>query len=368
MDPVILLDIAGLSFAFVFLIIFVFSKNRSNRARYALVVGMIFASLLILQNLLIVSENWTAAKYLFLFSFPLIYAVYPILYIYLNSFKSGGEKIEMHPTHFIISAFVFLSLLIFLFTLDESFQSLILTMNSFQFDISPEIEIYVWIIYLLYYIQFFYFLTILIKLNIATKRDPRFSYESDWIRYIIIGVVISEITFLIAWLLKSEFLLIDIILSDLVIFVFGIIGLKHDELLLELQISKSFEKNPVLSTERKIKSKISKGKKQEIISEIKEIILKEKLYLNPNLKIKNFAKRLHLPEKELSIIINDLIGKNFSSFINEFKINEACILLAEKNTKISDIPFKVGFFSRSAFNYTFKEFKDQTPTKYRNSL
>ncbi len=333
-----------------------------------MIAGMLFAILLVLQNLLIVSDNQNAAKYLFLISFPLVYAVYPILNIYLNSFINGGKKTRIHFPHFIPSVLVFFSLLVFLFILGDKFYSLVFLMNSYQIPLSFDIKIYVWAIYVLYYIQLFYFIFLFIKLNKEAKTNTQFSYEASWIRYIIIFVVLSEVVFSIAWLLKSEFLLIDIILSDLVIFIFGIIGLKHDQLLLELQISKSFEKSHIFSSERKIKSKLSEGKKKEIISELKKIILREKLYLNPNLKIKNFAKRLHLPEKELSIIINDSIGKNFSSFINEYRINEACLLLIEQDIKISDIPLQVGFFSRSTFNSIFKELKGLTPTEYRTSI
>ena len=251
---------------------------------------------------------------------------------------------------------------------EENSQSLMLLINTYTFNVSLEIEIYVWTIYILYYIQFLYFLKLFIKLLKETQNNPLFPFESDWIKYILIVLVIYEIVFFVAWLLKGEILLLDIILSDLAILLLGIIGLRHDEILLELQISKSFEKNSILNSERKIKSKISEGKKKEIISELKETILKDKLYLNPNLKINNFAKKVHLPEKELSIIINDSIGKNFSSFINEYRINEACSLLNDPNVKILDITSKVGFFSKSTFNYTFKEFIGKTPTEYRESL
>jgi len=229
------------------------------------------------------------------------------------------------------------------------------------------LRVFFWIIYLLYYVQFFYYLFSFIKLNKRLKMNFQNSFESVWVKYVIIGIIVYEILFFISWMQKSETILIDIILSDLVILVLGLVGLKHDELLLELQISKSFENNPMLSSERKIKSKFSEGKKHEIISELQDIIKNEKLYLNPNLKIKNFAKRLHLPEKDLSIIINDSIGKNFSSFINEYRINAACLLLSDTNVKISNIPSQVGFFSRSAFNKIFKEIIGQTPSEYRKS-
>ena len=367
MNTVIAFDIVGISFSLVFFVIFLTSKNHSNRARYVMLAGMFIASLLILLNLVIILKEITFAQYVFIIAFPLLYTIYPILNIYINSIAEKGEKVKIFPSHFLLPFLIFISLIVFFFVLDNKFSSIVPLMNSYEFNLSFNLKIFIWVIYLLYYVQFSYYLISFIKLNKKLKKNSQTSFESAWIGYVISGMIIYEILFFASWLLKSQALLIDIILSDLAILVLGLIGLKHDEWLLELQISKSFENNPVLNSERKIKSKFSEGEQHEIISELQNIIRSEKLYLNPNLKIKNFAKRLHLPEKDLSIIINDSVGKNFSSFINEYRINAACRMLSDTDTKISDIPSQVGFFSRSAFNNTFKEIVGQTPSEYRKT-
>jgi AraC-like DNA-binding protein len=332
-----------------------------------MMAGMLIASLLVSLNLLIMLQKERGAQFVFIIAFPLLYTIYPILNIYINSIVEKGKKVRIPISHFVLPIFVFISLFLLLVVLGDEFGTIVPLMNSYKFNQSYNLRVFFWIIYLLYYVQFFYYLFSFIKLNKRLKMNFQNSFESVWVKYVIIGIIVYEILFFISWMQKSETILIDIILSDLVILVLGLVGLKHDELLLELQISKSFENNPMLSSERKIKSKFSEGKKHEIISELQDIIKNEKLYLNPNLKIKNFAKRLHLPEKDLSIIINDSIGKNFSSFINEYRINAACLLLSDTNVKISNIPSQVGFFSRSAFNKIFKEIIGQTPSEYRKS-
>ncbi len=186
--------------------------------------------------------------------------------------------------------------------------------------------------------------------------------------YIIIGSFAYEFLFISAFVLSDNILFIDAILSDAAILLFGIVGSKHDEILLELRLRSVFEKKSSDENFRKIKSKLDSHLQGEIVDKIKSIIVDEKLYQNPNLQIKNFAKRLHIPEKELSIIVNENFGKNFSSFVNEYRIEKACELLINHELKISDIPARVGFYSRSSFNLAFKEITGKTPTEFRSNV
>jgi len=120
-------------------------------------------------------------------------------------------------------------------------------------------------------------------------------------------MIFSEITFLVTIFLDQYIVIVDIIATNLIILLLGIGGLKHDELLLELRIYSNLENNPALNSE----SKISEEEQKQIVSEIKEIIKSEKLHLNPNLKLSNFARKLHITERELSIIINDTISAGY---------------------------------------------------------
>lgn len=362
-------DIVGLSIAITFLIVFTISKNRSNRARYILIAGMVTAIVLYLLNLFVIIEFWLIAKYLFFIALPLLFALYPILNVYINTFVATGKEIIIDPKTFILPVLVCISLIVVLLNLDEPETiSLISAINAYKAKLPDKLEVFFWILYAAYYGQFFYFLKKFVTIYRLLKNVKKYFFASRWIKYIITGIIVYEITFFLSWYFKNDVLFLDAVLSDLVILFTGILGLKHDEILLEMQISQSLRNNPVTKTFRKIKSKLDPGFQEKIINEMKKMIQEEKLYLNPNLKIKNFAKRLHIPERELSIIINENIGKNFSNFINQFRIEEACNLLSDKEIKISDIPLQVGFFSRSAFNNTFKEFTGKTPTEYRLSI
>ena len=362
-------DIIGLTLSTTFLLLFLISENRSNRARYLLVAGMAAAVFLFLLNTLVVLEEYSAATIAFILAFPMLYAIYPIINSYINSLVSGGEKIEIKLKNYFVPIFVFVSILILiLFMHQTEINLLVSSLNSYKSGFPLALDIFVWTLYIIYYLQFLYFTWKFYTVYQTLQNDSEFSFVAKWIKYIIYGVFIYEITFFITWFIKDDILLLDALFGDLIILLFGIIGIKHDEILLELKLSKVFEKIPVSENKRKIKSKFETDSQKEIVSQIKEIIVSEKLFLNPRLQIKSFAKRLHLPEKELSIIINDFLGKNFSSFVNDFRIEEARKLLLNKELKVSAIPTMVGFYSRSAFNTTFKEITGLTPTEYRSTV
>ncbi len=351
-----------------FLLVFSIRERYSNSSRYLFISVFSISAILLLLHIFVTLKNDTVTLIVFLFGLPLIFAIYPILNSYINSLINSVEKIKIDIKSFAVPILIFLSLIILLLFLDsKDFTTLVLLFNSFDLELDSNLVYYIWFAFILYYLQAIYFLIKFFRNYQKLKNDKKRLYIAEWIKFVIYAIVIFEVPFSIALYYAEDILLIDSIMSNFAIVFFGIIGLKHDEILYKLQLSKILNGSNLMGSERKIKSKLEFENQKEIVNQIKKIIVNEKLYLNPHLKISNFAKRLHLPEKELSIIINDVLGKNFSSFLNEYKIKEACTLLKNNDMKISDIPAKAGFFSRSAFNSTFKELTGTTPTEYRSA-
>lgn len=110
--------------------------------------------------------------------------------------------------------------------------------------------------------------------------------------------------------------------------------------------------------------------KDEQISRVENFIRKEKPFLDANINIETLARRLSLPERTLSRILNQHFGKNFFEFINEHRIEEAKRLLADptkQDMNILDILAEAGFSSKSTFNAIFKKYVGQTPSQYRKN-
>jgi len=95
----------------------------------------------------------------------------------------------------------------------------------------------------------------------------------------------------------------------------------------------------------------------------------EKPYLDDKLTLQKLAEQFNLPEKQLSLLINQQTGKHFFDFINEFRINDAKILLKEKSQlTVLEVLYEVGFNSKSSFYTAFKKETNLTPTDYRKSM
>ncbi|GAB3996547.1 hypothetical protein GCM10028807_39400 [Spirosoma daeguense] len=115
-----------------------------------------------------------------------------------------------------------------------------------------------------------------------------------------------------------------------------------------------------------------KPEQQEInllIEQLEQIMIEKKLFKNPNLKVNDLAKEINISGHYLSRILNENIDKNFTLFVNEYRITEACSILSQPTKlTIEAIGDEVGFNSKSTFFATFKKIKGTTPSVYQQSV
>jgi AraC-like DNA-binding protein len=105
-----------------------------------------------------------------------------------------------------------------------------------------------------------------------------------------------------------------------------------------------------------------------IIGKLKKVMAEKELFRNPNLKVSDLAREIKVSGHRLSQVLNDNIQKNFTLFVNEYRINEACKMLSEStNLTIDAVGDEVGFNSRSTFFATFKKIKGLTPSAYQQA-
>lgn len=113
-----------------------------------------------------------------------------------------------------------------------------------------------------------------------------------------------------------------------------------------------------------------KNKTEQKLSVLQAYMNENEPYLNASLTIKELAKELKWPERDLSILINHQLNQHFFDFINEYRIKKAMKLLRDpsynKHT-ILEILYEVGFNSKTPFNTAFKKITKQTPSQYRKN-
>ncbi len=113
---------------------------------------------------------------------------------------------------------------------------------------------------------------------------------------------------------------------------------------------------------------INKNEANQFLEKIQFALTEEKIYKNPNLTLPILAKKVNIRPQLLSQLLNDNLNKNFSQFINEYRIEEAKQILKENNNlKIEIIAEKSGFNSNSTFYTAFKKVTGTTPARFINS-
>lgn len=112
--------------------------------------------------------------------------------------------------------------------------------------------------------------------------------------------------------------------------------------------------------------KIPDQQVESFIPKLERLMSVEELYRNPNLKVSDLAIKMNMSSHQLSQLLNDNLSKSFSTYINEFRINEACEKIENGSyLKIEEIGYEVGFNSKSTFFSTFKKIKNTTPLLYK---
>ncbi|MGH1335659.1 MAG: helix-turn-helix domain-containing protein [Aureispira sp.] len=107
---------------------------------------------------------------------------------------------------------------------------------------------------------------------------------------------------------------------------------------------------------------------EEYLQQIETYLEKEKAYLNPELTLVKLSEQLGLTRKDISQVINQSRGQNYSNYIAQLRVEEAQRLLQDTtydHYKIAAIAYESGFNSLSSFNNHFKKVVGETAISYR---
>lgn len=103
-------------------------------------------------------------------------------------------------------------------------------------------------------------------------------------------------------------------------------------------------------------------------STITKLMDDERLWLNPEITIKQISIRSKIPQHHITQVLNEQLNKNFYTLINEYRVNEVIRLFKTgkyKSWSITAIAFEAGFNSKSSFNNFFKKQTGKTPSDFR---
>ena len=117
-------------------------------------------------------------------------------------------------------------------------------------------------------------------------------------------------------------------------------------------------------------SSLKKNETEKYYARLEEFMINEKPYLQSNLSLRKLAEMIDIHPNNLSQLLNEKGGKNFSAYINHYRVEAfKQIALDPKNAHITliGLAYESGFNSKTVFNTYFKKETGTTPKKWLQS-
>ncbi|GBL05744.1 AraC family transcriptional regulator [Glaciecola sp. KUL10] len=109
--------------------------------------------------------------------------------------------------------------------------------------------------------------------------------------------------------------------------------------------------------------------RQRILTKLRDACDKNGLHRQSSVSLKTLSENLCEKPHYISQVMNQELGCNFYSWLNQQRIKDACELLAANpEAKVIDIAEQVGFNAKSTFNSAFLKQTGYTPRRFKQSL
>ena len=105
-------------------------------------------------------------------------------------------------------------------------------------------------------------------------------------------------------------------------------------------------------------------KTQTIVDKIHEYIYE---HYKENIGRNEIGAHFYLVPEYLAKMYKKKTGKNLKDTINEYRLEQAKILLNDPQIRVSDVAAEVGFDNFSYFSTLFKKYMGMTPNEYRKT-
>ncbi len=156
------------------------------------------------------------------------------------------------------------------------------------------------------------------------------------------------------------FMAISTLMLNGLVMAINLIGRRYPEFFQNLQI--------IVESEGYSRSLIEDLDLDEVKANLEQLMNEDKIFREEDLTLARLSQLLGISSHQLSQYLNEKLQRNFSTYINEYRIAEAKHLLKEeKEATVLNIAYRVGFNSKSAFNKAFRKLVTQTPSEFRRA-
>jgi AraC-like DNA-binding protein len=346
-----LLSLMGACQGFI-LAIFLFLNKKIQLAGKILAVFTMVFSIGLLESLIAPLSNNSFFFWLpdFVGGSSFLYG--PLLYFYIPKSLKPNQNINYHK-HLLI---------FYVFTAGLIFYELLKDVIDLNFN-EKEIIIIEIIAYELLFVQLFIYCYLCIKTIKPYKKQQQTSFVI-WLWLLSISLTII---YLLSFISTNLFLL-GFNFENILI---SIVQLASVILVYSFSYHALFQKNNTSPVTPKYNSSpIIEVNKDAYLQKICHSMEKDMLFLDPTLTLDKLSDILGINRFYISQVINEKLGKNFSDFVNAYRVEKTkALLFSEKGHQYTllAIAFESGFNSKTSFNAVFKKHTGLTPSAYKKA-
>lgn len=130
-------------------------------------------------------------------------------------------------------------------------------------------------------------------------------------------------------------------------------------------------KEAILEKARYETSRLGSNEVDSILIQIREKIEADRLYQNQDFSLKDLSERMDFNEHQISQVINQVTGDNFSVLINNYRVEKVKEMMRSNDydhLKLLSIAFEAGFSNKNSFNQHFRRVTGMTPSAFKKDM
>ena len=118
----------------------------------------------------------------------------------------------------------------------------------------------------------------------------------------------------------------------------------------------------------KLIAQMSPGVVEQTLRSLQSTMETDHLFANPELSLHLLSRHIGIPEKTISAVLNQHIGKSFTDYVNGYRVDAIKQKLHDPQLKrytIVAVAMQCGFNSKASFQRVFKQHVGVSPNEFR---